>query len=147
MNANRYITVLEDHLLNMINIHGCTTFMQASTPCHKAKKVMKWLTCENIDVVDWPGNRPDLNPIKNAWNVMKRSNPATNLPYQWYSTSISRIIGLQSSPLNTSRICVKVWSNDCQWSSKAILRSINVLYIVHECAYILFNSLFVYYFN
>ena len=37
MNASRYISVLNDHLLNFMSIHGCTTFQQDSAPCHKAK--------------------------------------------------------------------------------------------------------------
>ena len=38
MAADRYIDVLNEHLLKIFNIHGCSTFMQDSAPCHKAKK-------------------------------------------------------------------------------------------------------------
>ncbi len=36
----------------------------------------------NIKLIDWPGNSPDINPIKNAWSWMKvqlRESKATNL--------------------------------------------------------------------
>ena len=43
MNGDRYIGVLKDHLLNIMTIHGSTTFMQDGARCHPAKKEMKWL--------------------------------------------------------------------------------------------------------
>ena len=64
MNASRYISILDGHLLNFMNIHGCTTF-QDSAPCHEAKSVMNWFRTKNIRVLKWPGNSPDLNPIEN----------------------------------------------------------------------------------
>ena len=45
--------------------------MQASAPCHKPKLVSAWLKKEQIEVLQWPGNSPDLNPIENAWNQMQ----------------------------------------------------------------------------
>lgn len=71
MNSDCYLSVLEDHLLVSYEIHGCNIFMHDSAPCHKAKKVTKWLAEKNIDVLQWPGNSPDLNPIENCWHIMK----------------------------------------------------------------------------
>ncbi|KAK4329006.1 hypothetical protein Pmani_000607 [Petrolisthes manimaculis] len=47
--------------------------MQDSAPAHRCKAVTKFLTDNNIPVLDWPGNSPDLNPIENAWNKMKNT--------------------------------------------------------------------------
>ena len=30
------------------------------------------MTAENISVLDWPGNSPDLDPIENLWALIKR---------------------------------------------------------------------------
>ena len=46
--------------------------MQDGAPAHRRKLVKKWLSEENIPTLEWPGNSPNLNPIENAWNVMKK---------------------------------------------------------------------------
>ena len=81
MNATRYIDILDSHLLAFMNIHGCTTFQQYSAPCRKAKAVITWLQIKNINVLQWPGNSHDLNPIENLLTVIKQkvsqSNPGS----------------------------------------------------------------------
>jgi len=81
MNALRYISVLDDHLLNFMSINGSITFQQDSAPCHKAKSIMNWLQTKNVRVLKWPGNSLDLNLIENLWTMIKKkvstSNPTT----------------------------------------------------------------------
>lgn len=71
MNGDRYLEVLEGHLLPFMEIHGTMRFLQDGAPCHKAKKVTNFLKDKPFEVMDWPGNSPDLNPIENAWSYMK----------------------------------------------------------------------------
>jgi hypothetical protein len=45
---------------------------------------MALLREQPFTVMDWPGNSPDLNPIKNVWSIMKarlkRDHTITSLP-------------------------------------------------------------------
>ena len=40
-------------------------------PAHKSKIVTKFLNDNNVNVLEWPGNSPALNPIENARNYLK----------------------------------------------------------------------------
>ncbi|XP_011270098.1 hypothetical protein CAOG_08517 [Capsaspora owczarzaki ATCC 30864] len=55
MNGDTYLSVLESELLASIRV----------------KDVAKWFETNQITVLDWPANSPDLNPIENAWNMVK----------------------------------------------------------------------------
>jgi hypothetical protein len=71
MNGQMYQTVLENHLLPFMEIHGSTHFLQDEAPCHTSKKIKEFLGTQSFQIIDWPGNSPDLNPIDNCWNFMK----------------------------------------------------------------------------
>ena len=61
MNAVLYLQVLEEHMLNFCNIHGSEVFMHDSAPCHKDRKITRYLQQKQVSVLEWPGNSPDLN--------------------------------------------------------------------------------------
>ena len=60
MNAGLYLQVLEDHTLNFYNIHDSEVFM------HDSKQ-------KQMNILEWPGNSADLNPIENCWHKMKKT--------------------------------------------------------------------------
>ncbi|GFV38956.1 putative transposase like protein [Trichonephila clavipes] len=38
----------------------------------KARSIKAFLAEQNISLLDWPDNSPDMNPIENIWELMKR---------------------------------------------------------------------------
>ena len=45
--------------------------MQDGAPYHCSKTVTDFFKTNKITLLEWPGNSPDLNPIKNLWAVLK----------------------------------------------------------------------------
>lgn len=41
-------------------------------PCHTSRPVRKFLDDKNVEVLPWPGNSPDMNPIENLWAIVKK---------------------------------------------------------------------------
>ena len=61
-------------------------FQQDNAPCHKVRRVCAFFERSGVEVLDWPGQSPDLNPIEHLWEVLFRkvqNKKPSNLDALW----------------------------------------------------------------
>ena len=80
LNGKKYIeTVLEPKLITSITDifpnKAPFIFQQDSAPCHTAKICKGWFKNKGIDILPWPGDSSDLNPIGNLWRCQRLKIP------------------------------------------------------------------------
>ena len=71
MNTDRYLSILQEKLSQFMEINQTEIFQQDSAPCHVSRKAKSWFVEHDVELLDWPGNSPDINPIENLWQMMK----------------------------------------------------------------------------
>ncbi len=73
MSAERYIKVLEQHMLpsrrRLFQGRPCV-FQQDNAKPHTAAITTAWLRSRRVRVLNWPAYSPDLSPIENIWCIM-----------------------------------------------------------------------------
>ena len=72
--------VLMPHVLPLVNAHNLT-FQHDNTRPHVARVCRDFLNQNNVQVLDWPPYKPDLNPIKHLWDALdRRVRKRVNVP-------------------------------------------------------------------
>jgi transposase len=86
MRAVQYVNILDENLPSFIetlpeDIKNDVIFQQDNATIHTARVTKGWFEDNEIELLDWPPNSPDMNPIEHVWKELK-----AKLHYQFPDT-------------------------------------------------------------
>jgi transposase len=74
LNGEYYVHILKNYLLPVAKrqFHRNWRLQQDNDPKHRSNICRQFIQDNVPELLDWPSNSPDVNPIENIWSIVKR---------------------------------------------------------------------------
>lgn len=108
MNAEVYVNILEQTLkasAQKLGLPKSLIFMQDNDPKHTSAKVMTFFKQKKVNVLDWPAQSADVNPIEYLWDALKRNFTKPPVP-----TSETYGKGSWNTGMVSTQLSPQIWS-------------------------------------
>ena len=110
MNGAKSREILDENLLQStqdLRLGQRFIYQQDNDPKQTAKTMQEWLWDKSLNVLEWPIQSPDLNPIKHLWRDLK-------MAVQWHTPS---------NLTDLERICREEWEKLPKYRCSKIIAS------------------------